>query len=359
MSPDIMTPVLHIVLIEDNPDDALLITRAVEHAGYVVQAQRVQTAEELRDTLAQGTWDLVLADYSLPHFSATEGLAILKEIGLDVPFIIVSGCIGEEVAVQLIKDGAAGYVMKDHLSLLGPAVQRELRDAGERHRKRDVERSLAESEERYRVLVESQTDLLVKTGPAGSREVASFEISQPYSLSDPLTPARTTFDSATSQPGQPLPASLKGPLDLWLRVLPVPTATLDTRVDFDPVTHNLQSTSLSGGYSKGANALNLTWYSSYDPTGQVTSSQTRLFFGLAPGNSHWRLESQISYDVHQHQLLEQRYVFRWRGSCWNAMFELHDYRIQPYKTRDYRISIDLTGLGTFLDIKGALNSFAQ
>ncbi|HQT95899.1 MAG TPA: LPS assembly protein LptD [Thermoanaerobaculaceae bacterium] len=201
--------------------------------------------------------------------------------------------------------------------------------------------------------------LLVKTGPAGSREVASLEISQPYSLSDPLTPARTTFDSATGQPGQPLPASLKGPLDLWLRVLPVPTATLDTRADFDPVTHSLQSTSLSGGYSKGANALNLTWYSSYDPTGQVTSSQTRLFFGLAPGNSHWRLESQISYDVHQHQLLEQRYVFRWRGSCWNAMFEVHDYRIQPYKTRDYRISIDLTGLGTFLDIKGALNSFAQ
>jgi PAS domain S-box-containing protein len=160
-----MKSALRIIIIEDNPDDALLVTREVEHAGYVVQAQRVQTAEELRDALAQGTWDVVLADYGLPHFSATEGLAILKEIGLDVPFIIVSGCIGEEVAVQLIKDGAAGYVMKDHLSLLGPAVQRELRDAGERRRKRDVERSLAESEERYRVLVESQADLLVKTGP--------------------------------------------------------------------------------------------------------------------------------------------------------------------------------------------------
>jgi len=160
-----MKSALRIIIIEDNPDDALLVTREVEHAGFVVQAQRVQTAEELRGTLAQGTWDVVLADYSLPHFSATEGLAILKETGLDVPFIIVSGCIGEEVAVQLIKDGAAGYVMKDHLSLLGPTVQRELRDAGERHRKRDVERSLAESEERYRVLVESQTDLLVKTGP--------------------------------------------------------------------------------------------------------------------------------------------------------------------------------------------------
>ena len=87
----------------------------MEHVGYVVKAQRVQTAEELRGALAQGTWDLVLADYSLPHFSATEGLAILKETGLDVPFIIVSGKIGEEMAVQLMKDGATDYVMKDRL----------------------------------------------------------------------------------------------------------------------------------------------------------------------------------------------------------------------------------------------------
>jgi PAS domain S-box-containing protein len=160
-----MTPTLRIVIIEDSPDDALLVVREVEHAGYAVQAQRVQTAEELRDALAQGIWDLVLADYTLPHFSATEGLAILKETGLDVPFIVVSGSIGEEVAVQLMKDGAVDYVMKDHLSRLGPAVQRELHEADERRRKRDAERSQAESEERYRLLVESQTDLVVRTDP--------------------------------------------------------------------------------------------------------------------------------------------------------------------------------------------------
>src|SRR5450830_739028 len=167
MSPDPMTPVLRIIIIEDNPDDALLVTREVEHAGYAVQAQRVQTAEELRAALTQGTWDLVLADYSLPHFSATEGLAILKKTGLDVPFIIVSGCIGEEAAVQLMKDGTADYVMKDHLSRLGPTVHLELREADERRRKHAAERSLAESEERYRLLVESQTDLIIKTDPKG------------------------------------------------------------------------------------------------------------------------------------------------------------------------------------------------
>ena len=168
-----MKSALRIIIIEDNPDDALLVTREVEHAGYVVQAQRVQTAEELRDTLAQGTWDLVLADYSLPHFSATEGLAILWETGLDVPFIIVSGKIGEEMAVQLMKDGATDYVMKGHLPRLGPVVKRELRDTDERRRKRDTERALVESEKRYRLLVESQTDLIVKTDPEGRLLYAS------------------------------------------------------------------------------------------------------------------------------------------------------------------------------------------
>jgi len=162
-----MKPVLRVIIIEDSPDDALLMLRELEHAGYAAQAQRVQTAEELRDALAHGTWDLVLADYSLPHFTAAEGLAMLWKTGLDVPFIVVSGSIGEEMAVQLMRDGAADYVMKDHLALLGPAVQRELHDADERKRKRDVEQALAESEKRYRLLIENQTDLIVKTDPEG------------------------------------------------------------------------------------------------------------------------------------------------------------------------------------------------
>jgi PAS domain S-box-containing protein len=162
-----MTPALRIIIIEDSPDDALLVVREVERAGYTVESQRIQTAEELRDALAQGTWDLILADYSLPHFSAPEGLSILWETGLDVPFIVVSGSIGEETAVQLMRDGTTDYVMKDHLSRLGPVVQRELHDADERRHKRDAERALAESEKRYRLLVESQTDLIVKTDPDG------------------------------------------------------------------------------------------------------------------------------------------------------------------------------------------------
>ncbi len=191
--------------------------------------------------------------------------------------------------------------------------------------------------------------LFVKSGPAESREVASLEISQPYSLSNLLTPARTVF-----------PASRQGPLSFWLRMSPIATASIDARMYVDPVTHKLQSTSLSGGFYSGANGLNLTWYSGYDPLrGGPLSSQTRVYFGVAPAGAPWRLESQTAYDIHNQKLLEQRFAFRWRGSCWSALVELRNYLTPPYPNRSYRIAIDLTGLGTFLDIHGALDSMPK
>ena len=112
--------------------------------------------------------------------------------------------------------------------------------------------------------------------------------------------------------------------------------------------------------SQPTRMLNLTWYTSYNPVdGTVTSSQTRIFTGFQPRNGPWRLETQVAYDIHQSKLLEQRYVLRWKGSCWSAYVEVRDYRIAPYETRDYRISIDLTGIGTFLDIRGAVDALAR
>lgn len=199
--------------------------------------------------------------------------------------------------------------------------------------------------------------LFIKTA-TGSREVASLEISQDYSLSEPLTPARSVFDPA-SQQTLSLPASLKGPLSLWLRAAPLMGSTVDARAYFDPVTRKLQSTSLSGGVISGASALNLTWYSSYNPTiGAASSSQTRIYLGLAPGGAPWRIESQTAYDIYNAKLLEERLQFRWRGSCWAAVVELRDYRIEP-RNRSFRIAIDLTGLGTFLDVHGSLDAMSH
>ena len=187
--------------------------------------------------------------------------------------------------------------------------------------------------------------LLLKTKTAGSREVAVFEIGQEYSFSDPLTFAR---------PG--LPESKRGPLQFSARYLPMPQATIDARAEVDSVTNRLRGTALSGGLFTTAGTVNLTWYSSYDSTsGNVVSSQTRIAAGYGPQNKPWRVETQLAYDIFQQKLLEQRYIMRWRGSCWSAFAEIRDYR-GPFQTRDYRIAIDFTGLGTFLDIRGGLDS---
>jgi LPS-assembly protein len=186
--------------------------------------------------------------------------------------------------------------------------------------------------------------ILMKT-KAGSREIAVLEIAQDYSFSDPLTFAR---------PG--LPESKQGALQLAARYLPMPQTTFDARAEFDPVTSKLRGTALSGGtFTRGWNA-NLTWYSSYNPvSGEVLSSQSRVFAGIGPPSKPWRVELQLAYDIELAKMLEQRYVLRWRGSCWSLFTEFRDYQ-GPYRTRDYRIAIDFTGLGTFLDIRGGLDS---
>jgi two-component system, cell cycle sensor histidine kinase and response regulator CckA len=132
MSPNPVNPMVRVVVVEDSADHARHVVHDVEEAGYTVQAQHVQTAEELRGALTQGTWDLVLFGYRLPDFAATEGVAILKEIGSSVPFIVVSGATGENLAVELVRDAAGNVVMRDHPARLGTTVRIALHEAGER-----------------------------------------------------------------------------------------------------------------------------------------------------------------------------------------------------------------------------------
>ena len=191
--------------------------------------------------------------------------------------------------------------------------------------------------------------LFYKSGTEGSREVASLEISQQYSFSNLFPPT-----------GQGVAPSRRGPLSFWLHLAPNATTGADVRAAFDSVTHKLSSTSLNGGFSRPGGALNLTWYSSYNPaTGDVLSSQARIYGALAPVKGPWRFETGIAYDIHQRKMLEQRAILRWKGSCWSAYVEVRDYRIDLYRTKDYRIAIDLTGLGTFLDIRGAIDSLGR
>ncbi len=151
---------LRVLFVEDSEDDVLLIVRELRRAGYDVSFRKVDTPEEMRNALSKEEWDIILSDYVMPHFTTAEALTILKETELDIPFIIVSGAIGEQTAVELMKAGAHDFVMKDNLAKLGPVVQRELRDADTRRERRQAQERLKESEERYRLLFQSSPDVI-------------------------------------------------------------------------------------------------------------------------------------------------------------------------------------------------------
>ena len=155
-----MTEPLRVLLVEDSEDDAALTVRELRRGGYSPVVQRVETAVAMRGALAE-PWDVVLADYSLPHFDAPSALRVLKESGRDLPFIIVSGAVGEEAAVAAMRAGAQDYVMKDNLARLVPAIRRELGDAEERRRRGEAEAALAQEQEYSRLLVESANALIV------------------------------------------------------------------------------------------------------------------------------------------------------------------------------------------------------
>ena len=137
---------LRLLLVEDSADDADLILHELRRAGYDPTCERVQTAAEMQAALAQRSWDLVIADYVLPHFSAPDALTLVQESGLDLPFIVVSGAIGEETAVQAMRAGARDYIMKGNLARLAPAIVRELHEAGARRERKQLEEQLRQAQ---------------------------------------------------------------------------------------------------------------------------------------------------------------------------------------------------------------------
>ena len=133
---------LRVLILEDSEDDALLLLRELQRSGYEVESERVDTAPAMQSALDQKTWDLILSDFSMPEFNAPKALELLKASGLDLPFIIVSGTIGEEIAVAALKAGANDFLVKGKFSRLGPAIERELREAESRRERRRAEEQL-------------------------------------------------------------------------------------------------------------------------------------------------------------------------------------------------------------------------
>src|SRR5688572_20439141 len=162
-----MGKLLRVLIIEDSEEDVQLLVRELRRGGYEVEFERVETAEAMQAALTQKTWDLILSDYSLPRFSGPRALEVLKAGGMDVPFIIISGTIGEETAVTALKAGANDFFIKGKFARLGPAIERELREAETRRERKQAEAAVAASEKRFRSLIEHAPDGIALLGING------------------------------------------------------------------------------------------------------------------------------------------------------------------------------------------------
>ena len=149
-----MSKPLQILIAEDNAMDAHLVIRALQQAGLEFEWERVDSEAEYLTRL-RSDLDIILSDFEMPQFSGLRALELLKERGLDLPFIIISGTIGEERAAEVIKQGATDYLLKDRLSRLGPAVNRALKEGRMRRERRAAEAALSETEERFREVVQN------------------------------------------------------------------------------------------------------------------------------------------------------------------------------------------------------------
>jgi PleD family two-component response regulator len=167
-----MATPLRVLTVDDSPDDVLFIIRELRRGGYAPVFERVQTSEAMKAALEGGKWDVIISDYVMPQFGGLEALRVLKESGRDLPFIIVSGKIGEDIAVGAMKAGAHDYILKDNLARLVPAIERELREAETRRQRRKSDDALKKTFEKLDLMVEERTAELSATNETLREEIA-------------------------------------------------------------------------------------------------------------------------------------------------------------------------------------------
>jgi PAS domain S-box-containing protein len=164
---------MKLLVIEDSDDDEFLLLRHLKKGGYKVTHTRVETREEMERALQDTSWDIIISDYSLPTFSGLQALEVYTEQNCDLPFIIVSGTIGEETAVRALQSGAHDFVLKGKYARLLPAIDRELREFRTRQARREAEARLKANELRFRSLIEKALDIITVIDKDGAILYAS------------------------------------------------------------------------------------------------------------------------------------------------------------------------------------------
>ncbi len=211
-----MNKPLRFLMVEDSDDDAQLLLVKLRRAGYEPDYVRVDNEADLRAALEKGGWQLVVSDYAMPGFSGLAALQILHEHSPGVPFILVSGTVGEEIAVEAMRKGANDYIMKDNLARLIPAIERELRESRARAERRRTEETLYQERERALITLHSIGDGVITTDAEGlvdyMNPVAETVTGWTYgeAQGSPLTEVLPLIDEATRLPVQ-------SPADITLR----------------------------------------------------------------------------------------------------------------------------------------------
>ncbi|MBA4421329.1 MAG: hypothetical protein C0391_09300 [Anaerolinea sp.] len=172
-----MSTQLHALHVEDTEEDHALIMHELRMGGFDVTVERVETAEDMRAALAKKKWDIVISDHHMPRFDSYGALAVLSESGLDLPFIAVSGTIGEERASELMRQGASDFVLKDNLVRLCPLINRELREVENRRQRR-------EAEKRYRDVVDNALVGVYQSNLQGEILFANQTMAKIYGFND-------------------------------------------------------------------------------------------------------------------------------------------------------------------------------
>ncbi|MFH1436259.1 MAG: HD domain-containing phosphohydrolase [Pseudomonadota bacterium] len=156
---------LKVLIVEDSGDDVMLLVRELRRGGFDAVYKRVDTPEDMRVALSGRDWDIVLSDFRMPRFDAPGALKVLKESGQDIPFIVISGTVGEDVAVETMRLGANDYIMKSNLVRLVPAIRRELQEMEGHRQHRLTLDSLEESQEKFEILFNGNNDAIFIADP--------------------------------------------------------------------------------------------------------------------------------------------------------------------------------------------------